>query len=65
MMTRELNPSNTEIYRVGIGGGEIAALTDRNGPGNFVSVSPDGPDAGLDRAMTIGSAVIRSPACTR
>ena len=38
----ELNPSNTEIYRVGIGGGEIAALTDRNGPGNFVSVSPDG-----------------------
>ncbi len=38
----ELKPSNTEIYRVGMDGGEIVALTDREGPDNFVSVSPDG-----------------------
>ena len=38
----ELNPSNSEIYRVGLDGGEIAAITDREGPDNSVDVSPDG-----------------------
>ena len=38
----ELKPSNTEIYRVDVDGGEIVALTDREGPDNFVSVSPEG-----------------------
>ena len=38
----ELKPSNTEIYRVGMDGGEIVALTDREGPDNLVSVSPHG-----------------------
>lgn len=38
----ELNPSNSEIYRVGLEGGDIEALTDREGPDNSVAVSPDG-----------------------
>ena len=38
----ELNPSNSEIYRVGLDGGDIVALTDREGPDNSVAVSPDG-----------------------
>ena len=38
----ELNPSNSEIYRVGLDGGEIEAVTDREGPDNSVAVSPDG-----------------------
>ena len=38
----EFNPSNTEIYRVGLDGGEIEAITDRDGPDNDVNVSPDG-----------------------
>ena len=38
----ELNPSNSEIYRVGIDGGEVEAVTDREGPDNSVAVSPDG-----------------------
>ena len=38
----ELNPSNSEIYRVGLDGGEIEAVTDRDGPDNSVAVSPDG-----------------------
>ena len=38
----ELNPSNSEIYRVGLDGGEIEAITDREGPDNSVDVSPDG-----------------------
>ena len=38
----ELNPSNSEIYRVGLDGGEVEAVTDRDGPDNSVAVSPDG-----------------------
>ncbi|MEP5765300.1 MAG: S9 family peptidase [Halieaceae bacterium] len=38
----ELDPNNTEIYRVGIEGGHIAAVTDRQGPDNGVTVSSDG-----------------------
>lgn len=38
----ELNPNNTEIYRVGLDGGEIEAITDREGPDNSVDVSPNG-----------------------
>jgi acylaminoacyl-peptidase len=38
----ELDPRNTEIYRVGLDGGEITAVTDRQGPDNGVTVSPDG-----------------------
>ena len=38
----ELNPSNSEIYRVGLGGGDVEAVTDRDGPDNSVAVSPDG-----------------------
>ena len=38
----ELNPSNSEIYRVGLGGGEVEAVTGRDGPDNSVAVSPDG-----------------------
>ena len=38
----ELNPSNTEIYRVGLDGGDVVAVTDRDGPDNSVAVSPDG-----------------------
>ncbi|MXY91570.1 MAG: S9 family peptidase [Gammaproteobacteria bacterium] len=38
----ELNPNNSEIYRVGLDGGEIEAITNREGPDNSVDVSPDG-----------------------
>jgi len=38
----ELEPRNTEIYRVGLYGGEISAVTDRKGPDHSVAVSPDG-----------------------
>ena len=38
----ELNPSNSEIYRVGLGGGDVEAVTGRDGPDNSVAVSPDG-----------------------
>ena len=38
----ELNPSNSEIYRVGLDGGEVEAITDRDGPDNSVALSPDG-----------------------
>ena len=33
---------NSEIYRLDLGSGEIAALTDRNGPDHSPRVSPDG-----------------------
>lgn len=38
----ELNPSNSEIYRVGLDGGDIEAVTERDGPDNSVAISPDG-----------------------
>ena len=38
----ELNPANTDIYRVGIDGGEITQITDRQGPDQSVTVSPAG-----------------------
>lgn len=38
----ELNPNNSEIYRVGLDGGEVEAVTDRDGPDSSVAVSPDG-----------------------
>lgn len=38
----ELNFRNSEIYSVPIGGGDIVALTDRNGPDTGPVVSPDG-----------------------
>ena len=38
----ELNLRNTEIYSVGLDGGEITALTDRDGPDDNVAVSPNG-----------------------
>ncbi len=38
----ELNPNNSEIYRVGLDGGDVVAVTDRDGPDNSVAVSPDG-----------------------
>ena len=38
----ELNPSNSEIYRVGLDGGDVEAVTGRDGPDNSVAVSPDG-----------------------
>ncbi len=38
----ELNPNNTEIYRVGLDGGDVEAITDRDGPDSSVAVSPDG-----------------------
>ncbi len=38
----ELDPFNTDIYRVGIEGGEITAVTDRQGPDNGVTISPNG-----------------------
>jgi len=38
----ELDPFNTEIYRVGVDGGEVTAVTDRQGPDNGVTVSPNG-----------------------
>ena len=33
---------NSEIYRLDLGSGEIAALTDRNGPDHSPRISPDG-----------------------
>ena len=38
----ELEGMDTEIYEVPVDGGEIRALTDRRGPDNSPSVSPDG-----------------------
>ena len=38
----ELNPTNSEIYRVGLEGGDAVAVTDRDGPDNSVAVSPVG-----------------------
>ncbi|MXZ27358.1 MAG: S9 family peptidase [Gammaproteobacteria bacterium] len=38
----ELNPSNSEIYRVSLDGGDVEAVTDRDGPDRSVAVSPDG-----------------------
>lgn len=38
----ELDPRNTEIYRVGLEGGEITEVTSRQGPDSVVTVSPDG-----------------------
>ncbi|GGD53593.1 S9 family peptidase [Lacimicrobium alkaliphilum] len=37
-----LEPVNTDIYRYELASGEISAVTDRNGPDNQPSVSPDG-----------------------
>ncbi len=39
---RELNPANSELYRVDIASGEISQLTDREGPDQSPAVSPDG-----------------------
>jgi len=38
----ELDPRNTDIYRVDLDGGELTAVTDRRGPDDGVRVSPDG-----------------------
>ncbi len=38
----ELDPANSDIYRVGIDGGEITTITYRQGPDNSVTVSPNG-----------------------
>jgi len=38
----ELSPLDSEIYRLDLASGEIAALTSRNGPDNAPTVSPDG-----------------------
>jgi acylaminoacyl-peptidase len=38
----EANVNDTEIYQVGIDGGELAAITDRRGPDSAVTLSPDG-----------------------
>ena len=38
----ELDPQNSAIYRVGLEGGEITTVTDRQGPDIGVTVSPDG-----------------------
>jgi len=38
----EYQPLNSEIYEVPAGGGEIKALTDRDGPDHQAVVSPDG-----------------------
>jgi len=38
----EQQPLNSEIYTVNVQSGEIAAMTDRNGPDNGPMVSPDG-----------------------
>ena len=45
----ELNPNNSEIYRVGLDGGEIEAVTNREGPDNSVDVFAGRGNAGLDR----------------
>jgi acylaminoacyl-peptidase len=38
----ELNPGNSEIYRVSLEGGGVVAMTDRAGPDGGVAISPDG-----------------------
>jgi len=38
----EMAPLDSEIYRISLAGGELTALTDRDGPDNGVSVSPNG-----------------------
>lgn len=38
----ELDPLNSEVYRVDIATGEISALTDRQGPDSSPKLSPDG-----------------------
>ena len=38
----EYHPLNSEIYEVGVDGGTVRALTDRNGPDHSAVVSPDG-----------------------
>ena len=38
----DLDYRNSEIYAAPVGGGEIRALTDRNGPDSSPAVSPDG-----------------------
>ena len=38
----ELNPRNSELYRLDLASGEITALTDREGPDFNPAVSPDG-----------------------
>lgn len=38
----ETNPNNTDIYRIDIDGGEPRVITDRAGPDNGVTLSPDG-----------------------
>ena len=38
----DLEPNDSELYRVAVTGGELQALTDRRGPDNNPLVSPDG-----------------------
>jgi acylaminoacyl-peptidase len=38
----ELDSQNTEIYKIGLDGGEITAITDKPGPDRAVRVIPDG-----------------------
>jgi dipeptidyl aminopeptidase/acylaminoacyl peptidase len=38
----ELDTANSDIYRVGVDGGEITTITTRQGPDGSVTVSPDG-----------------------
>ena len=38
----ELDPRNTEIYTVSMSGGEVRALTDRQGPDGNLTISPNG-----------------------
>ena len=38
----ELDPRNSEIYTVSMTGGEVRALTDRQGPDGNVTISPNG-----------------------
>ena len=38
----ETNPNNTDIYRIDISSGERKIITDRAGPDNGVTLSPDG-----------------------
>ena len=47
----DFQPRNSEVYRLDLGSGEVTALTDRIGPDNSPSVSPDGSQiayTGLD-----------------
>lgn len=39
---REQEPNDSELYRVGITGGDLTALTDRRGPDSSPALSPDG-----------------------